>query len=148
MCLHPQPTWFTTDGFRLCVDHHSVDTPLFGNMFGRASASEAQAPKEKAKKRAYPHRDSPPREEEETSDFSVEQVTEEAPNISHPPENADMEVEQVDWEPSYPSDAKACRGIEHLRPGRCRNLSWTRRVTLRPISATNVVARHCRDARR
>ena len=77
--------------------------PLFGNMFGRASASQAQAPKAKAKRRAFPLRDPPPHDEEEASDFPVEQVNDEASTTSHPPENADMEVE-----PAVPKERIEC----------------------------------------
>ena len=70
--------------FRLCVDHHSVDVPLFGNIFGRASASEAQAPKAKAKRRASPFGTVllMKKKKKKQATFFVEQVNEEASTTS------------------------------------------------------------------
>ena len=60
---------------------------------------------EKGEETRTPLRYSPVHDEEETSDFPVEQLNEEASTTSHPLENADMEVEQVAWGHSDPTES-------------------------------------------
>ena len=82
-----------------CMDIHSFgdqisDMPLFNSV---ARGFKAPLPKSMPKRRASPLRDSPIRQEEETSDFPTEQLNDDRSTTSHPPEDTAMEVEQADW---------------------------------------------------
>ena len=74
---------------------HLVDMPMLNLVFGR-SGDAAPVPKPMIKRRASPLKESPARDEDETSDCPMEQVADENPYASQQPENVNME--QVDYD--------------------------------------------------
>ena len=96
MCLRPQP--LGVQPFRplqSCMLDHLEDMPILNMIFGR-SGTAAPSPKPLVKRRASPLKETPPDEEDETSDCPMEQVADENPSASQQPDNVNME--QADYD--------------------------------------------------
>ena len=81
---------------------HLEDMPILNMIFGQSGAA-APSPKPLVKRRASPLKESPARDEEdETSDYRMEQVVDANPSASQQPDNVNME--QVDYDRDTDND--------------------------------------------